>query len=103
MDGRLAPGQTNPVDPPLAILQILDDILERKIRVFLGMEDQIVIMAVKTAPIAGRKEKDGNHFARPIRERGLDKSFDGIVHVQLSATSHQHRLKKTIPYILIFG
>jgi hypothetical protein len=44
-----------------------------------------MIMAVEAAKITGGKEKDGDHFSRPIGERGLDKAFDGIVHSLPSA------------------
>jgi hypothetical protein len=48
-----------------------------------------MIMAVMTAKIAEGQEKDRHDFARPIGKRGLDKSFDGIVHFLPSAIRYQ--------------
>jgi hypothetical protein len=66
----------NPIDPAAKGLESAQHIFQWNGGVPLGMEDERMIMAVRTAKIAAGQKKDGAEFSWPIQKGGFQKSFD---------------------------
>jgi hypothetical protein len=80
MKGGFPSGQADPIDPPLSSPQALQNCPPGKIVIGLRPPDQFVVMAERTAEVAGGEEKDRDDLPGPIGKRGLNEALDGIGH-----------------------
>jgi len=71
MEGGLASGKADAIDPVSKRDEAIQDAFEGKGGVLFGEEDEGVVMAVKAAEIAARKKEDGADLSRPVDERGF--------------------------------
>jgi len=64
------------VDPATKGLEAAEDVFQRNGGVSFRMEDEKMIMAIRTAKIAAGKKKDGAELSWPIEKGGLQESLD---------------------------
>jgi hypothetical protein len=71
MEGGLASGKADAIDPVSKRAEAIQDAFEGKGGVLFGAEDEGVVMAVKAAEIAAGQEEDGANLPRPVNEGGF--------------------------------
>ena len=71
MKGRLSARDTNSVDPTLKRVEVTQNVFQRDRTVLFRMKNEGVIMAVRAAEIAIRKEEHRADFSWPIHKGGL--------------------------------
>jgi hypothetical protein len=76
MERRLSAREANPVDPIPGRMETDKNIFQWNGSILLGMEDETVVVAIRTTEITAREEKYRADSPLPIRERGLQESFD---------------------------
>jgi hypothetical protein len=71
MKGRLSPCETNPIDPTLKRVEASKNLFKWNRKILLRMKNERVVMAVRTAEVAVRKEENRAKFSWPIHKGGL--------------------------------
>jgi len=71
MKGRLSTCDTNPIDPTLKRVEATQNVFKRDRTILFRMKNERVVMAVRTAEIAIRKEEHRADFPWPIHKGGL--------------------------------
>ena len=102
MKSGLSSRETNPIDPALKRTESAENGFERNRTIPLRIKDERMIMAVRTAEIAIRKEENGTNLPGPIDEGSFQKSFDLDVHIEFSGDrelmqTHKFLLPPTPP------
>jgi hypothetical protein len=76
MERRLSPCEANPIDPIPQRMEASENIFQWKGSILLGMENKGMIVAIRTAEITAGEEKHRADLPLPVREGGLQESFD---------------------------
>jgi hypothetical protein len=76
MERRLSTREADPIDPISQSVEASENIFHWKGSILLGMENEGVIVAIRTAEITTGKKKHRADFPLPIREGSLQESFD---------------------------
>lgn len=63
---RFTPGDHNPINKILALLQFVDNILEREIRVLIGVKDQAGVVTERAGEITAAQKNQGRNLPRII-------------------------------------
>jgi hypothetical protein len=71
MEGRLSARDANPIDPALKRVEVTQNLFKRDRTKLFRMKNEGVVMAVRAAEIAMRKEEHRADFPWPIHEGGL--------------------------------
>jgi hypothetical protein len=71
MKSRLSARDANSIDPTLKRVEVTQNVFKRDRTILFRMENEGVVMAVRTAEIAIRKEKHRADFPWPIHKGGL--------------------------------
>jgi hypothetical protein len=71
MKGGFSTCDTNPIDPTLKRVEATQNVFKRNRTILFRMKNERVVMAVRAAEIAIRKEEYRTDFSWPIHEGGL--------------------------------
>jgi hypothetical protein len=71
MESGLSTREADPIDPIPQGMETGEYILQDDGSILLGMENQGMVVTVRTAKITARKEKYRTEFSRPIQKGSL--------------------------------